>query len=139
MTYYDIAGRLTQYQVQEKRLLEILAKAETVEDLVTVERELTRVRAELESLNGQLRYYDQMTAFSSISVNLDQPDDTTQKVHLSGFPGLWQDVREAFISGINGLIAGASAVVVGFSRLLPLLLIITLVVIVVVLFIRKKR
>ena len=138
MEYYDIAGRLNQYQIQEKRLLEILAKAETVEDLITVERELTQVRAQLESLQGQLRYYDQMTALSSINVNLYQPDVNTQTVRLSGWPGLWQDIREGFISGVNALIRGLSSLIIGFARLLPLLLLIALVVIVLVLLIRSR-
>jgi hypothetical protein len=140
MEYYDMAGRLRQYQTQEKRLLDILSKAEIVEDLVRIERELTRVRAELESLNGQLRYYDQMTSLSSISINLYQRDQNTQVVRLSGWPGLRQDISESFISGVNALIRGASALVINLARLLPTLLLIALVLIVpVLLIIRRLR
>ena len=139
MEYYDMAGRLSQYQLQEKRLLDILSRAEIIEDLVTLERELTRVRAELERLNGQLRYYDQMTALSSISINLYQRDQSTQIVRLSGWPGLWQDIQEGFISGVNSLIRTASYLVISFARLLPLLLLIALVLIVPLLLILKRK
>jgi hypothetical protein len=139
MEYYDIAGRLSQYQTQEERLMDILVKAETVEDLVAVERELTRVRAELESLKGQIRYYDQMTTLSSINVSLYQPDKNTQTVQLSGWAGLWQDIYEGFIRGINGLISGAASLLVGLARLLPLLLLLALVVVVLVVVLRGRR
>lgn len=139
MTYYDIAGRLTQYQTQEQRLLQIMGKAETVEDLIKLESELTRVRAELESLTGQLRYYDQMTALSSINVNLYQPDANTQSVRLSGWAGFMQDIRAGFISGVNGILRACSNLAVGFFRLLPALLLLAVVVIAVVLMVRKRR
>ena len=139
MDYYDIAGRLNQYRTQEKRLLEILNKAETVEDLVTVERELTRLRAQLESLTGQLRYYDQMTTLSSISVSLYQPDAATQTVRLSGWAGFTQDIKEGFIGGVNRLIRSAFALVIWLARQLPLLLLLAVVVTVPVVLIKRKR
>ena len=139
MEYYDIAGRLTQYQTQERRLLDILNQAESVEDLVAVERELTRVRAFLESLNGQLRYYDQMTALSSINVSLYQPDVNTQTVRLSGWPGLWQDIMAGFISGVNWLIRGCSSLIVGLAKMLPLLLLLALLLVVLLLLLRRRR
>ena len=139
MEYYDIAGRLSQYQKQEQRLLAILAQAETVEDIIAVERELTRTRSQLESLNGQIRYYDQMTALSSITVDLYQPDQNTQTVRLGGWAGLWQDISAGFISGLNGLISGASSLAVGLARLLPLLVVLALILLVVVLLIKRRR
>jgi hypothetical protein len=139
MEYYDIAGRLGQYRIQEQRLLDILSKAEIVEDLIKVESELTRVRSQLESLNGQLRYFDQMTALSSISINLYQRDQNTQIVRLSGWPGLWQDIRESFIGGVNALIRGASSLAIGLARLLPLLLLIALVLTALLLLILRRR
>ena len=139
MAYYDIAGRLGQYRIQEQRLMDILRKAETVEDLIKLESELTRVRAELESLTGQLRYYDQMTALSSININLYQPDADTQTVRLTGWAGFRQEIREGFISGINSLLRGLSTFTVGFIRLLPTLLLLVIAVLAVVLIVRKKR
>ncbi|MCL1975371.1 MAG: DUF4349 domain-containing protein [Firmicutes bacterium] len=124
LEYYDVEGRLNQYQTQERRLMEILNKAETVDDQIKVERELTRIRTQLDKLNGQMRYYNQMTALSSINVNLYQPDASTQTVRLRGWVGLFGDIREGFISGINKLIGGVFAFTVGLARLLPLLVLI---------------
>ncbi|MCL1817004.1 MAG: DUF4349 domain-containing protein [Clostridiales bacterium] len=138
MEYYDIAGRLTQYRAQEKRLVELYAQADSVEDIMQVERELTHVRAQLESLNGQIRYYDQMTTLSSISVDLYQPDVYTQIVKLGGWAGLRQDIHEGFIGGINRLIRGVSSLMVGFASLLPILFILAIATIVLLLLIRSR-
>lgn len=70
--YIDIAARLSNAQAQEKRYIEILDKADTVEDMLSIEQALWSVRATIESYQGQLNYLDSQTDFSTITVNLSE-------------------------------------------------------------------
>ncbi len=55
--YYDIEARIRNKQEEEKRLLKHLADSTgKLEDILSVERELTRVRGEVEQMQGRLRF-----------------------------------------------------------------------------------
>ncbi len=137
--YYDIQGRLEQYQAQETRLLELYQKAGTIEDLIKLEQELTRVQVELDSLQGTLRYYDQMTALSLISIDLYTPSVYDKSVEPQGFAGFWLDVKEAFLNGINGMLDFVAEVLLLCVRLLPLLVVLGVVLFLILRHRHKKK
>ena len=75
--YYDTQSRLDAYKVQEKRLLEMLSVAETVEDMLAIQRELTDVQYEIDSLTGTLRYYDNQVGYSTVYLNIQEVREYT--------------------------------------------------------------
>lgn len=58
---------------QENRLSEILKMATTVKDVLEVEKELGRVRGEIERLTGRMNYLEQSIEMSTISVDINEP------------------------------------------------------------------
>lgn len=70
--YYDIQARLDSLRVQQERLLEMLGKAEDVEYLIEVERELARVGYEIESLTSSIRRMDDSVSYSTVNVNIEE-------------------------------------------------------------------
>ncbi|RJE48457.1 MULTISPECIES: DUF4349 domain-containing protein [unclassified Dehalobacter] len=72
MTYFDTETRLRSWEAQEKRYLEILEKANSVEDILKIENSLAAVRQEIESLKGQLKYYDNRVEYSQVTINIEQ-------------------------------------------------------------------
>lgn len=73
--YYDLEARLKSKEEMEKRLIELLAKqTRSVKDLLEVERELGRVREEIESMKGTLRYYDNLVGLSTVRLNMYEPE-----------------------------------------------------------------
>lgn len=70
--YIDLKARLETREKQEKRLLEILEGAKTVEEVLTVEKELWRIREEIERLTGQMLYLERMVRLATITVLLDE-------------------------------------------------------------------
>jgi hypothetical protein len=72
--YVDIQARRTNSARLEQRLLELLAnRTGRLEDVLTVERELARVREEIERYDGRLRYLRTRAAVSTLTVNLHEP------------------------------------------------------------------
>lgn len=69
--YVDMASRLENLQTSETQLQTIMQSAESVEDVLATFRELTRIRGDIESIQGQLSYYDESSTFSGVSVNVD--------------------------------------------------------------------
>jgi len=80
--YVDMASRLKNLQASETQLQSIMETAVNVDDVLATFRELTRIRGEIESIQGQLSYYDESSTFSSVSVNVDPfiPTPTPQVI-----------------------------------------------------------
>ncbi|MFQ5762435.1 MAG: DUF4349 domain-containing protein [Candidatus Bathyarchaeia archaeon] len=71
--FIDLQARLKNAQNAEQRLLTILSKAEKVGEILEVERELARVRQQIEQLEGQLQFLDRRVELATITVNLQEP------------------------------------------------------------------
>jgi hypothetical protein len=110
--YIDLKARLENLQKQEKRLAEILGMAQTVDEVLSVEKELERVRGEIESLQGQINYIERSVAMSVITVRLTEaPPPFTP-------PGMdWGEVFETALRGLFLVVRGLIILVVS---LLPL-------------------
>ncbi len=72
LSYVDTESRKNSLRTEEKRLLDIMESAETVEDLITIEDKLADVRYELESIESQLRSYDNKIDYSTVYMSIDE-------------------------------------------------------------------
>ena len=70
--YVDLSAKLDNLEATEKQLLVIMEKAETVEDILDVQRELSRIRGEIEQTKARMQYLEQTSATSLIEVHLEQ-------------------------------------------------------------------
>jgi anti-sigma factor RsiW len=73
--YFDTDARLKNARVMEQRLIEMLkTKAGKVADLLQVEKELGRVREEIEKMQGELKYWDSQVQFATVTISLAEKD-----------------------------------------------------------------
>ncbi|MEQ8363398.1 MAG: DUF4349 domain-containing protein [Cyclobacteriaceae bacterium] len=70
--FIDLETRLKTKKELELRYLEILKQARSVEDVLSVEREIGNVRSEIESMEGRLNYIKNKVSFSTLNVNYYQ-------------------------------------------------------------------
>jgi hypothetical protein len=115
--YIDLEARIANLTLEEQRYQDILKKAEKVEDLLAIERELSRVRGEIESMQGRLNYLKNRVDLATITVNLAEPEVV---VHESKFKQAWNAAIEGFLATIRGMV-----ILAGY--LFPLLLILLLI------------
>jgi TolA-binding protein len=99
--YTDLNSRLTNLQAAEKQLQEIMGSATKTEDVLSVYSQLVSVREQIELIKGQMKYYEQSAALSSISIQLI-PNAAVQPITIAG----WQPkgvAKQALQSLINTL------------------------------------
>jgi anti-sigma factor RsiW len=73
--YFDTDARLKNAHVMEQRLIDMLkTKAGKVSDLLQVEKELGRVREEIEKMQGELKYWDSQVRFATVTMSLAEKD-----------------------------------------------------------------
>ena len=70
--YVDITARLENMQRHEKRLREILATANTVEEVLKVEKELATVRTQIESTTGKLKALSGKIEMSTLQLRISE-------------------------------------------------------------------
>lgn len=72
--YVDVGARMANAKRLEDRLLALLAgRTGRLQDVLEVERELARVREEIDRYAGRLQFLRQHAAVSTLTVNLHQP------------------------------------------------------------------
>lgn len=67
--YTDLESRLKALEKTHAQLLDLLGKARTVKEALEVRAALDRVAAELEVLKGRLRQLDNMTTYSTLTLD----------------------------------------------------------------------
>ena len=73
--YFDTDARLKNAHVMEQRLIDMLkTKTGKVSDLLLVEKELGRVREEIEKMQGELKYWDSQVQFATVTISLTEKD-----------------------------------------------------------------
>ncbi len=73
--YFDTDARMRNAQRMEARLLEMLEKKTgKVSDLLEVEKELARVRESIEQMQGELKYYDALVQYATVTISLAEKD-----------------------------------------------------------------
>jgi hypothetical protein len=102
--YTDLQSRLTNLEVAEEQLREIMDKATQTEDVLKVFDDLRSVREEIEVIKGQMKYYEDSARLSAISIELI-PDELAQPLSIGGWrpQGTAKDAVEALINALQFL------------------------------------
>ncbi len=94
-SYLDLGIRLENAEKSRKRYLELLARAETVEAALAVERELERLNEIIDRYKGQRNRMDKLEQFATIRVNFQQKAKLGPLGFL--FKGLYSGVKWLFV------------------------------------------
>ncbi|MBV9925695.1 MAG: DUF4349 domain-containing protein [Acidobacteria bacterium] len=93
--YIDLEARLRTQRALEDQLMQIMKGAHEVSDAISVQKELTNVRTEIERVEGRRRFLENQASLSTISVTLEPP------ATLIGTKGLFGGVGAAFRDGVE--------------------------------------
>jgi len=72
--YVDLSAKLHNLEATEEQYLRLMEKAEKVEDILSVQRELSKTRGEIEQTKGRMQYLERTSATSLIQVQLEQAE-----------------------------------------------------------------
>ena len=85
--YTDLQARLRSAQAVEARYLDLLNRAETIDDVLKVQNYLTPARLEVEQIQGQINLIDKLSSLATISVSLStEPPAPVASVRLASRP-----------------------------------------------------
>jgi hypothetical protein len=133
LTYVDIDSRKKALKTEESRLLEILNSAETVEDIITVESRLSEVRYEIESIESQLRSYDNLVSYSTVNLNISE----VQKFTPVEKEGAFARMGKGFMESLDAVGNGIVEFFVWLVSHLPQIILLVVVIVVIIVIVKK--
>ena len=108
--FIDLDARLRSALRTEGSLLDLLDRATDVEDVISIERELSRIRTDIERLQGQLNFLERRVSLSTLTVSLFTPSAMRTEPPFAYFGIETSDVERA-IATVEGIAASAGGLV----------------------------
>jgi hypothetical protein len=118
--YVDLQARVTNQQAYVNTMLALLAKAKTIEEILSVQQTLSYAQQELETLKGQLQYLENNTSYSTLTMNIYETGARPVT------PGKWGFVQ-ALKDALHNVVDAFSAVVRGLGWLIPVIILLAIV------------
>jgi len=113
--YVDLSARTANARRLEERLLGLLAtRTGKLEDVLAVERELARVRQEIDTQEGRLRFLRSRAAVSTLNVTVHEP-----RALIGDHPRA-RPIREAFRDAWRNFIGFTAGLIASLGFLIPL-------------------
>jgi uncharacterized protein DUF4349 len=116
--FVDLEARLRNFERHEGQLLSFMGKAQKVQDLLSLENELARVRGAIERTSGRLRFLKARTDLATIQVALVRAPLVVPPDGL--LPRFVEQVKQAFAEGWSTAFTLALAAAVLAAQLSPL-------------------
>jgi hypothetical protein len=116
--FVDVSARTANARRMEERLVNLLAtRTGKLEDVLAVERELARVREEIERYEGRLRFLRTQVAMSTLSVTVAEPGPVVgqpgSNVVVEALKQAWRNSVTVVAGGIEMLGAVLPVVILG--------------------------
>lgn len=133
LRYIDMESHKKALETEQERLLELLSKAENMEEILTIESKLSDIRYEIENYESQLKTMDNQIDYSTVSVYIDEVERVTD----TGEKGFFEEIKERFGNSLYIVARGIRGLIIGILGSLPILIVCGGVIAVVVIVVRK--
>lgn len=141
LNYIATESRVKALETEEARLLELLAQANNLDEILRLESRLTEVRTELERHRSQLKLYDNLVDYATVNLTITEVKEYT--VVEEEEPTAWQRIGSGFVNSLKGVWTIIREVFIFFIVALPYLALVAVipvsVVVIVRLCLRAKR
>ena len=135
-SYYDTEARLETARIKLERLQTLLAKATSMEDIITIESAISETEWDIENLSGTLRHYDALVDYATINVELSEVYKLSgQDEAVTTFGGR---LGQSFVNGLKAVGNALEDFAVWLAYSWVWLLVIAAVIVIVVRIVRRK-
>ncbi len=126
LEYVDLESHKRVLLAEQERLLELLEKAETIEDIISLESRLSQVRYQIESMEAQLRTMDNRVNYSTVYLYINEVAKLTPVKEQT----VWEKISTGFASSLYNVGEGFVNFGIGFIIFLPYLLVWVIIIVV---------
>ncbi len=135
LTYVDLQSHRDALQTEQERLLQLLEQAENVEDIITIEQRLSDVRYQLESMESQLRSYDNQVDYSTVYLYINEVEVYTPVEEET----VWKRISTGFADSLKNIGEGLKEAGIWFVIHIPYLVLWAVVILILILILKKIK
>lgn len=115
LKYYDTKSRLESLKAQHERILELLKKAESLEDIVALEEHLSDIEYQIDSYGSQLKVYDNLVNYVTINIDLQE----VSQIQVVEEDNVWAKISKGFSRNTEDVLMGVVAFIVFLITSIP--------------------
>lgn len=115
LQYVDLESHKKALLTEQERLLTLMEQAESVEDIIAIEGRLSEVRYQLESMESQLRTYDNRIDYSTVYLSIEE----VRKYSPTQTATVWQRIENGFVKSLEDIGFGIRDFAIGFVIDIP--------------------
>lgn len=129
LQYVDMESHKKALLIEQERLLTLMENAEKVEDIIAIETRLSQVRYELEYYETQLRTYDNMIDYSTVTIMIQE----VERISSVQKDNMWDKIRSGFLENIYNVFDGFNAFIIWLLTSIPYILVWGIIIVILVL------
>lgn len=138
LEYVDLESRISAYTTERATLTGLLEKAESLDDVLSIQERLSEVNYQIESYTAQMRVLENRIGYSTVTIFIDEVDRVSE-----GENSIGSRIKDTFLNNLDNLGEWISDFIVNFIGGLPILLPIAVLaviaIIIIVKIIKKKK
>lgn len=135
--YVDAEARVKTLKVQEERLLEILKQGKELKDILEIETQLSNVRYQIESYTGNLKQWDNLIDYSTITLHVQEVDEIL--IEAAKPKSLIDKISVRFRNSVENIVKISKTLVVFTVSCIPYIIILIPIIIIIRLILKKKE
>lgn len=139
LKYVDVEARLAAYKAERDSFMELLEKAETVEDILRIQEYLTDVNYQIESYTSQLNTMKDLVSYSAVRINVSEVERVTPPAPKT----VWERISTKLDENLYDISEGAKNFFVNFVSSIPYIVIyaviIGIIAAVIIIIVKKNR
>lgn len=119
LQYVDLSSHKKMLLAEQERLMDLLVNAQSMEDIITIESRLSEVRYQIESMESQLRTFDNQVDYSTVHINVEEVERYTPQPQKS----TWERIKTGFSDNVYSVTSGIKNFAIEFIIAIPVLLV----------------
>lgn len=132
LDYVDLESRISAFKTERETLTSLLEKAESLENVLSIQERLSEVNYEIESYTAQLRVLENRVSYSTVTLNISEVERVTETEQT-----LWAKIKNTFFENLDNLKEGVSEIIVGVIGGLPIIIPVAAVAAIIIIILRK--
>lgn len=137
--FSDTQSRLNSLRTQEERLLDMLSKAESIQNMLDIEERLAYTRYQIESLTAALRNWQNSVDYSTLSITIHEVWVYTEVVQEPE-PELsyWEQIGDGLVKSAQSVANFFTTVFQWIAMNLPVIGVLVVIAIVIIIIVRRQ-